>query len=62
MSRGVKIQADIAIEDCVNEKYDLIVLPGVGNLSYIIPATYLYCCMSVGSSWSRTFTRLQCID
>lgn len=29
MSRGVKVQADLAIEACVDIAYDLIVVPGV---------------------------------
>lgn len=29
MSRGAKVQADVAIEACVDRAFDLIVVPGV---------------------------------
>ena len=28
MSRGIKVQADLSIEECVDQEWDLVVLPG----------------------------------
>ncbi|RHZ39866.1 hypothetical protein DYB26_014925 [Aphanomyces astaci] len=36
MSRGLHIQADVAIAECVHNSYDVIVLPGVPS-PYIVP-------------------------
>lgn len=34
MSRGVKVQGDVAIEACAGKSFDLVVIPGVSHINY----------------------------
>ena len=52
MSRDVKVQGDVAIEDCTGKSYDLVVCPGVSVclvdydlLRGVLVLDELRCCM-----------------
>ncbi len=42
MSRGLHIQADKSIEECMDKNYDVIVLPGVRVPIYILIIIFMH--------------------